>query len=193
MADSAAHAWVEIYLDGYGWYPVEMTPAYQGEGGTADETEPLPDPTEPVEPQTSEETPQEDLETPPEEGGETEDPGWELDLRWLGYAALVLLVCGALVLPRYLARALRRRQAAIADTGRSVVAAYRWCRRLSRWGGAECPELERLAGKAVFSQHRITEEERSAAWAMARTAAGETEKRLSPVKRLAFRWLFLLS
>lgn len=193
VADSAAHAWVEIYLDGYGWYPVEMTPAYLGEGGTADETEPLPDPTEPVEPQTSEETPQEDLETPPEEGGETEDPGWELDLRWLGYAALVLLVCGALVLPRYLARALRRRQAAIADTGRSVVAAYRWCRRLSRWGGAECPELERLAGKAVFSQHRITEEERSAAWAMARTAAGETEKRLSPVKRLAFRWLFLLS
>ena len=193
VTDESAHAWVEIYLDGYGWYPVEMTPAYLGEGGTADETEPLPDPTEPGEPQTSEETPQEDLETPPEEGGETEDPGWELDLRWLGYAALVLLVCGALVLPRYLARALRRRQAAIADTGRSVVAAYRWCRRLSRWGGAECPELERLAGKAVFSQHRITEEERSAAWAMARTAAGETEKRLSPVKRLAFRWLFLLS
>ena len=26
VPDSAAHAWVEIYLDGYGWYPVEVTP-----------------------------------------------------------------------------------------------------------------------------------------------------------------------
>lgn len=198
VADSAAHAWVEIYLDGYGWYPVEMTPAYLGAGGAADEAEPLPDPTEPVEPQTPEETPEEtpgDSEAPdaPSEDGGGVGTAWTLDLRWLGYAALALLAAAVLVLPRYLARAHRRRQAAMADTGRSVVAAYRWCRRLSRWGGAECPELEGLAGKAVFSQHRITEEERSAAWAMARTAVSETEKRLSPVKRLAFRWLFLLS
>lgn len=30
VPDSAAHAWVEIYLDGYGWYPVEVTPSYEG-------------------------------------------------------------------------------------------------------------------------------------------------------------------
>ena len=30
VLDSNAHAWAEIYLDGYGWYPVEMTPS----GGT---------------------------------------------------------------------------------------------------------------------------------------------------------------
>ncbi len=28
LDDGQAHAWVEIYLDGYGWYPVEMTPGY---------------------------------------------------------------------------------------------------------------------------------------------------------------------
>ena len=27
--DSMAHAWVEIYVDGFGWYPVEFTPGYQ--------------------------------------------------------------------------------------------------------------------------------------------------------------------
>ena len=26
VPDQNAHAWVEIYLRGYGWYPVEMTP-----------------------------------------------------------------------------------------------------------------------------------------------------------------------
>lgn len=28
VKDSSAHAWVEIYLDGYGWIPVEVTPSY---------------------------------------------------------------------------------------------------------------------------------------------------------------------
>lgn len=30
VPDSAAHAWVEVYIDGYGWEPVEVTPVYAG-------------------------------------------------------------------------------------------------------------------------------------------------------------------
>lgn len=29
VPDSAAHAWVEIYIDNYGWYPVEVTAGYR--------------------------------------------------------------------------------------------------------------------------------------------------------------------
>ncbi|BBF44574.1 transglutaminase-like enzymes, putative cysteine proteases [Lachnospiraceae bacterium KM106-2] len=29
VKDQSAHAWVEIYMDGFGWIPVEVTPAYQ--------------------------------------------------------------------------------------------------------------------------------------------------------------------
>ncbi|MDD6489932.1 MAG: transglutaminaseTgpA domain-containing protein [Clostridia bacterium] len=31
LTDKSAHAWVEIYLDGYGWTPVEVTPSTSGE------------------------------------------------------------------------------------------------------------------------------------------------------------------
>lgn len=27
LTDARAHAWVEVYIDGYGWYPVEFTPS----------------------------------------------------------------------------------------------------------------------------------------------------------------------
>ncbi len=28
VLDSSAHAWTEIYVDGYGWIPLEFTPSY---------------------------------------------------------------------------------------------------------------------------------------------------------------------
>lgn len=36
VKDTAAHAWVEVYIEGYGWMPVEFTPGYDngGIGGT---------------------------------------------------------------------------------------------------------------------------------------------------------------
>jgi transglutaminase-like putative cysteine protease len=34
VLDRNAHAWTEIYLDNYGWVPIEMTPGYSGAGTT---------------------------------------------------------------------------------------------------------------------------------------------------------------
>lgn len=38
VLDSSAHAWVEIYVDGYGWIPVEVTPGYEPALVTASNT-----------------------------------------------------------------------------------------------------------------------------------------------------------
>ena len=39
ILDSYAHAWVEIYMDGYGWIPLEFTPGYNQTENVTDNTE----------------------------------------------------------------------------------------------------------------------------------------------------------
>lgn len=36
MTDRNAHAWVEVYMDGYGWIPVEVTPGVEGDDALAE-------------------------------------------------------------------------------------------------------------------------------------------------------------
>lgn len=48
VKDSAAHAWAEIYLDGIGWVPVEMTPGYEEESEEAVDEEMMTLLTDPV-------------------------------------------------------------------------------------------------------------------------------------------------
>ncbi len=172
VQDSDAHAWVEVYIDGCGWYPVEMTPGYSGTGDGAilseDPASPVPE--TPDEPEPEEETPDDPEpglpeplpgETPPEEEA-PEGPAFVFPWRAVLWTLLSL---GALAggyalsfLPRRLARG-------DADTNRSTINAYRRCRRVVDLGGSEDELLEELGRKARFSQHTLTEEEREAAWA----------------------------
>lgn len=80
VMDSAAHAWTEVYLENYGWVPIEMTPGYGGVSDVPQEpegTEPTAEPTLPPEgePTTPPEeepdvTPEEPTEVPNSEQGE---------------------------------------------------------------------------------------------------------------------------
>lgn len=203
VRDSNAHAWVEIYLDGYGWYPVEMTPAYRAENDIHGAVSQDPDapqapeePDTPEAPDTPEEAPGEDLPQTPENSGQTgENPSAAperepLDLSWLRWplgAGAALAVLWGLY---QLALRTRRRSREAADANRSAIDAYRRCLRLARWGGEMDPALEELARKAKFSQHTLTEEERSAMAALVRGEAESLDARLSPGKRAALRYWF---
>lgn len=60
VLDSYAHAWVEIYLDNYGWVPVEMTPGYSqmefSESEVLEEPEELPESSEELQEPSQEST-----------------------------------------------------------------------------------------------------------------------------------------
>ena len=202
VADSAAHAWVEIYIDGFGWYPVEMTPGYQGTGGALAEHPAPAGPQQgpaaggqapPVEDEEDNTVDPEDRNHPeepeePEEPGADEPPAGEsgdspagesVDLTLLKYLLLAAAAAALPGLAYWLAARLRQRSRTGPDTNRSVIDAYLRCQRVLRWGVGEAdPRLEELAGKARFSQHRLTEEERASAWARLEEVRARTEAAL---------------
>lgn len=188
VRDSDAHAWVEIYLDGYGWYPVEMTPGRQGDVPEMVAPEVLQTEVPPEMPEEESEATEatEAGQPAPPEGGEESPQGPEeperapLDLRWLWKAAAVLLILAASYGGYRLARLVGKKRREHPDTNRSVIYAYRRYRLLLDRDGPEEPELEELGRKAKFSQHRLTEEERTAAWTCADHALAEWRRKKLP-------------
>jgi len=67
---------------------------------------------------------------------------------------------------------------------------YRYLTRLSRRGGSIPEEATTLAEKAKFSQHTLTEDERSTMAALTQREAESLDARLSLVKRLLLRYWF---
>ena len=190
VPDSAAHAWVEVYIDGYGWEPVEVTPVYAGStpgqsGAEEPEATPSPTPT----PQASR-APDSAAPTPtPTPSAALPNEGPKLPLRLLPALLAALLLALALPLRRFWARRRRERRFQDENPNRAAIAAYLYLQRLTRWGAEPPARAGELAQKAKFSPHTLTAEERDAVLRAARAAAEAVDKSLPWWKRFAFRYL----
>ena len=193
VPDSAAHAWVEVYIEGYGWEPVEVTPAYAGstpgQSGVTAEPEATPTPT----PTPSASQAPEETDTPAPTASQAVEPegdggqGFDPSVLWVPLAVLLLVL--AFPLRRRLARRGREKRFGDRDTNRAAVAVYRYLRRLEPWGGETPEEITELAKKARFSNHTLTEEERHAAVRAAGDVARRVDAALPRWKRLLFRYV----
>ncbi|MBC8535341.1 transglutaminase-like domain-containing protein [Feifania hominis] len=196
IPDSAAHAWVEIYLDGYGWYPVEVTPgggemaeppitpAEPNDVPTTDDPQPEPPvPDEPDEPES--------LDTPEPEEEAPRPGGSGADAIRIAVGATLLMLC-LLAARRALLCRRRRRRLNDPNPNRAAIHAYSCLQRLLPWG-AHCDEqMESLARKAMFSQHTLTADERTAMLEYLNRETARLDRELPRLKRLWIRYLLVL-
>ena len=195
VPDSAAHAWIEVYIPGYGWEPVEVTPAYAG--GTPGQTataEPTPTPTAAPTP-TATQTPQASAAptpTPSQAPGADEPRQKPLDLRLVVIPLVVVLILLAFPLARNLVRRRREKKLKGPDTNQAVIYAYLYLKKLERWGGQVPEEVFALAKKARFSPHTLTEAERAVAVDAAHAIWAQVDQSLPWYRRLACRYLLFL-
>lgn len=195
VPDSSAHAWTEVYIDGYGWYPVDLTPGYEGDSLPGVEATPEPTAT-PEASASPSDTP--DPSTPPSaapsdapepsEAPLTADASQASPLWWLLLPAALAAILAGLAVRRVLARRHRERQLSQPDPNRAAVAAYVWLQALEPWG-VPCPEeIAALARKAHFSQHTLTPQERDTIIGYVREQAAQIDRALPLPRRLVFRY-----
>lgn len=202
-----AHAWVEIYRDGLGWLPVEVTGRSGLDAPALGAAETTPEPT--PEP-TAQPVGMEDIPSPvPAQPTQAEQPSLPVGLltqetleeaetaRRQGMSRFALplwalgLVLFALLflLRRALLLRLRQRRFTQSDPGRAVVFFYRSALRASAFG-PQVPELlTATAEKAVFSRQGVGERERARCLAVYERYIRETGASLKPFARFRFRWI----
>lgn len=140
-----AHAWVEVYLDGVGWVPVEVTGIVGDERlDEAPEASPTPPPADSA-------GPEEETAVP---------PAWvEPVLKVLSVVLGLAAAVGLIVLRRRLVLVWRANRFGSRAPNRGAVRLRQYARRLEKRGVPFPEELEELAQRACFGNRPVLPEE----------------------------------
>ena len=191
-----AHAWVEVYQDGLGWFPVEVT-ARGGLATSLPDATPSPSPMPEPEQQPS---PSPDPASGMEEnggggGGPGPSPTPEPDPvnePGSGFPWWLLLILPALVLLFFLwyglARARFISQTQHADGRRAVIACWRYARQAAAFGSEIPPVIQQKAEKVTFSPHTIQPEELEQCKTELQNLIDTVYPALDPIGKVRFRF-----
>jgi hypothetical protein len=147
VTDARGHAWVEIYIDGYGWYPFEVTSGYgntRTEETTISETEPATVQSE-VSSEIQTEASSEIVTSSADDAGITsqhEDNTENSKTRKLLY--IILLIFAAVgvaiftvILRRYIILLNRKYKFSLSSTNKSALYIYKYFKKILSYSGIE--------------------------------------------------------
>ena len=185
-----AHAWAEVYIDGLGWLPVEVTPgSYEGPalGGTEEDTEeqsvsPSPDVQGNDVNERLPNSADDSLSSEEEESGEPWTPGpW-----FIVFAAVLLLFLAGFL--RYRIKRSVWRRGLEAGKNKAALSAWRCARRICSYGASMPEEIKTAAQKAFYGRGLDSREELEPGLAQLEIILEETYASLPWYKKLKFRF-----
>jgi len=207
LTDANAHAWVEVYYDNIGWLYLEVTPSAAGSVIPdarlhAPET-PTPPPTPlPTETPAVNDTPP-DYENargtgrlPSGVGGITDQQVAQAFYRVLITITVIIVSIAVCVLALRIRRKiiLKRRDEHFkqSNTNTAVIYMWRYIVRVCKREAVPKTDIEEIALKAQFSQHRLTEEERTEVMRYTKRLADEIYSGKRKYSRLWFKYIRVL-
>lgn len=181
-----AHAWVEYYVNGIGWLPLDPTPAAENPAQPNDPTTDTPVPNQPDEPTDVPQQPSQ-MQERPASGVSVGSRAHRLS-PWLWLLALPG-GCLALCLRRWLTLSRRRRRCRTDPINRRCLHLWQQLTRTCRLTG-DIPEIQwlELAQKARFSQHTMTEEEFNLLFRALQTQTEKLKHSAPALRRLWHRY-----
>lgn len=185
-----AHAWTEVYIDGLGWLPVEVTPgSYEGPaiGGMDEETEEqsvLPSP-EAQGNEVNERLPDSSENENASHSEESEEP-WAPGPWLIAFASVLLLFLLGFL--RYRIKCSIWKRSLKGSKNKAALSAWRCAKRICSYGSSMPDEIKTAAQKAFYGRGLDSREELEAGLQQLEIMREKTYASLPWYKKLKFRF-----
>ncbi len=194
-----AHAWVEIYRDGIGWIPVEVTgqsglqrlPAPTPVQSSPEENQAAPPTAEPLQQSGSGEARLPvGVVQPPSDQREGDGSSGSLPRGTPRLAILLLLLLAAPFLWRVLIRMYWKKRICSKDVNKAAVAIWKRSQRTARFGVSVPAEIQNCAEKACFSAKGADKSDLLPCYPLLEAQAEEAYRKAPFPKKLVLRYLY---
>lgn len=198
VKNNRSHAWIEIYIDGLGWIPYEMTPSdantINSVGDMLDDNLTSPAttqiPTASQQPQQAQQNTTTTVSQKPKDNNDFFNNCLDFILKYQSILIGVCVVGMTMIVYRLLTKKWFFVRVKKYNQNQQMIKYYLRLKKISRFGGIIDKNITQLAYKAKFSQHQMTEEESLQMQSYYQIFVKDTYQSLVWYKKLIYKYIF---